>query len=97
MWWRLLVCVVIRSVDTRCQHAASQMKCSAKFESSSAPVCDYCARKIWLRTQKVPVVVDPALGTGLVAVGLAQTRLAVPAANRRDALDSSRLYSLDRL
>jgi hypothetical protein len=56
-------------------------------------VCDHCARETRLRTQKVQVNVDPALGIGPSAVEVAQTRLAVPVANRRDALDSSRLYN----
>jgi hypothetical protein len=70
----------------------AEWKCSAKIESFLVRVCDHCARKRKLRTQKVQATVDPALGIGLFAVELAQTRLAGPVANRRDALDSSRLY-----
>jgi hypothetical protein len=50
-------------------------------------------RTRWKRTQICQVVAGPALGFGLLAAGFVPTLPPVTAASRRDALDSSRLYT----
>jgi hypothetical protein len=48
--------------------------------------------KRWKHTQICQVIADLALGTALFVADLVQPLQAVKVANRRDALDSSRLY-----